>query len=151
MNYQGSTCICRVPKSQVRSGTVVECVHCGMLIPKVPVNPLCSNNYRLPWLQFWLVIQLKMFSPIWPSAFLWSWTCGHQVCLPGPVLFFPLSAREARRSPCSADQINGPDLGLRMYKLLWCDIFVQHFSFAITRLTVKGSMVRNLRLLDHEF
>jgi bud site selection protein 31 len=29
MNYQGSTCICRVPKSQVRSGTIVECVHCG--------------------------------------------------------------------------------------------------------------------------
>lgn len=31
MNYQGSTCICRVPKAQVRSGTVVECVHCGMV------------------------------------------------------------------------------------------------------------------------
>lgn len=30
MNYQGSTCICRVPKAQVRTGTVVECVHCGM-------------------------------------------------------------------------------------------------------------------------
>ncbi|KAG2155066.1 G10 protein [Suillus bovinus] len=29
MNYQGSTCICRVPKAQVRSGTIVECVHCG--------------------------------------------------------------------------------------------------------------------------
>ena len=29
MNYQGSTCICRVPKGQVRSGTIVECVHCG--------------------------------------------------------------------------------------------------------------------------
>ncbi|RXW18815.1 hypothetical protein EST38_g7039 [Candolleomyces aberdarensis] len=28
MNYQGSTCICRVPKAQVRAGTVVECVHC---------------------------------------------------------------------------------------------------------------------------
>jgi len=32
MNYQGSTCICRVPKAQVRSGTVVECVHCGACI-----------------------------------------------------------------------------------------------------------------------
>lgn len=32
MNYQGSTCICRVPKAQVRSGTVVECVHCGMCL-----------------------------------------------------------------------------------------------------------------------
>ena len=31
MNYQGSTCICRVPKAQVHSGTVVECVHCGPL------------------------------------------------------------------------------------------------------------------------
>jgi bud site selection protein 31 len=30
MNYQGSTCICRVPKAQLREGTVVECVHCGM-------------------------------------------------------------------------------------------------------------------------
>ena len=29
MNYQGSTCICRVPKAQLRKGTVVECVHCG--------------------------------------------------------------------------------------------------------------------------
>jgi hypothetical protein len=29
MNYQGSTCICRVPKAQIRAGTVVECVHCG--------------------------------------------------------------------------------------------------------------------------
>ncbi|KAG8758511.1 hypothetical protein FRC12_009984 [Ceratobasidium sp. 428] len=29
MNYQGSTCICRVPKAQVKEGTVVECVHCG--------------------------------------------------------------------------------------------------------------------------
>ncbi|KAI0307083.1 maternal g10 transcript [Multifurca ochricompacta] len=29
MNYQGSTCVCRVPKAQVRAGTVVECVHCG--------------------------------------------------------------------------------------------------------------------------
>lgn len=29
MNYQGSTCICRVPKAQIRPGTVVECVHCG--------------------------------------------------------------------------------------------------------------------------
>ncbi|KAJ7248496.1 maternal g10 transcript [Mycena rebaudengoi] len=29
MNYQGSTCVCRVPKAQVRSGTIVECVHCG--------------------------------------------------------------------------------------------------------------------------
>ena len=30
MNYQGSTCVCRVPKAQLRPGTVVECVHCGM-------------------------------------------------------------------------------------------------------------------------
>ncbi|KAJ1022099.1 hypothetical protein NDA18_005333 [Ustilago nuda] len=29
MNYQGSACICRVPKAQLRPGTVVECVHCG--------------------------------------------------------------------------------------------------------------------------
>lgn len=29
MNYQGSTCICRVPSAQLRPGTVVECVHCG--------------------------------------------------------------------------------------------------------------------------
>ncbi|SPO46352.1 probable G10 protein [Moesziomyces antarcticus] len=29
MNYQGSTCVCRVPKAQLRPGTVVECVHCG--------------------------------------------------------------------------------------------------------------------------
>ena len=35
MNYQGSTCICRVPKAQVRTGTVVECVHCGKHIPSL--------------------------------------------------------------------------------------------------------------------
>lgn len=35
MNYQGSTCICRVPKAQVRAGTVVECVHCGIFAPDV--------------------------------------------------------------------------------------------------------------------
>ncbi|KZO98085.1 G10 protein [Calocera viscosa TUFC12733] len=29
MNYQGSTCVCRVPKAQLKKGTVVECVHCG--------------------------------------------------------------------------------------------------------------------------
>ncbi|KAM0752269.1 hypothetical protein T439DRAFT_324337 [Meredithblackwellia eburnea MCA 4105] len=29
MNYSGSTCICRVPKAQLKSGTVVECTHCG--------------------------------------------------------------------------------------------------------------------------
>ncbi|KDN43417.1 bud site selection-related protein [Tilletiaria anomala UBC 951] len=29
MNYQGSTCICRVPKAALKKGTVVECQHCG--------------------------------------------------------------------------------------------------------------------------
>ncbi|KIO30197.1 hypothetical protein M407DRAFT_242261 [Tulasnella calospora MUT 4182] len=29
MNYTGSTCICRVPKAQLKEGTVVECTHCG--------------------------------------------------------------------------------------------------------------------------
>ncbi|PWN88894.1 G10 protein [Acaromyces ingoldii] len=29
MNYSGSACICRVPKSQVKGNQVVECVHCG--------------------------------------------------------------------------------------------------------------------------
>ncbi|TFY72973.1 hypothetical protein EVG20_g50 [Dentipellis fragilis] len=32
MNYQGSTCICRVPKAQLRAGTVVECVHCDRVV-----------------------------------------------------------------------------------------------------------------------
>ncbi|KAK0553627.1 Component of the SF3b subcomplex of the U2 snRNP [Tilletia horrida] len=31
MNYKGSTCICRVPKSDLKVGTVVECSHCGKL------------------------------------------------------------------------------------------------------------------------
>ena len=38
MNYQGSTCICRVPKAQVKAGTVVECVHCGERLPLDPMN-----------------------------------------------------------------------------------------------------------------
>ncbi|SGY66806.1 BQ5605_C004g02708 [Microbotryum silenes-dioicae] len=29
MNYAGSTCICRVPKAQLKAGVVVECTHCG--------------------------------------------------------------------------------------------------------------------------
>lgn len=29
MNYQGSTCICRVPKPDLKKGVVVECVTCG--------------------------------------------------------------------------------------------------------------------------
>nr|ODN89000.1 bud site selection protein 31 [Cryptococcus depauperatus CBS 7841] len=29
MNFQGSTCICRVPKAQLKKGVVVECPHCG--------------------------------------------------------------------------------------------------------------------------
>ncbi|GFZ44686.1 Bud site selection protein 31 [Saitozyma sp. JCM 24511] len=29
MNFQGSTCICRVPKASLKKGTVVECPHCG--------------------------------------------------------------------------------------------------------------------------
>ncbi|CAD7063614.1 unnamed protein product [Tilletia caries] len=29
MNYKGSTCICRVPKSDLKVGTLVECSHCG--------------------------------------------------------------------------------------------------------------------------
>ncbi|KAG8960776.1 Component of the SF3b subcomplex of the U2 snRNP [Tulasnella sp. 419] len=29
MNYTGSTCICRVPKAQLKAGTIVECAHCG--------------------------------------------------------------------------------------------------------------------------
>jgi hypothetical protein len=31
MNFQGSTCICRVPKAQLKKGIVVECPHCGEL------------------------------------------------------------------------------------------------------------------------
>lgn len=29
MNYAGSTCICRVPKAQLKAGVIVECTHCG--------------------------------------------------------------------------------------------------------------------------
>ncbi|AXA49224.1 bud site selection protein 31 [Malassezia restricta] len=29
MNYEGATCICRVPRAQLRPGTFVECAHCG--------------------------------------------------------------------------------------------------------------------------
>lgn len=42
MNYQGSTCICRVPKAQVREGTVVECVHCGASQPDI--RPYSTSN-----------------------------------------------------------------------------------------------------------
>ncbi|KAJ3828657.1 G10 protein-domain-containing protein [Lentinula raphanica] len=43
MNYQGSTCICRVPKAQVRSGTVVNCVHCGSSIFYTLCSSMCSG------------------------------------------------------------------------------------------------------------
>ena len=39
MNYQGSTCICRVPKAQLRQGTIVECVHCGTCVITGPFIP----------------------------------------------------------------------------------------------------------------
>ncbi|GAA6026311.1 hypothetical protein JCM11491_003536 [Sporobolomyces phaffii] len=29
MNYSGSTCICRVPKAQLKENVIVECTHCG--------------------------------------------------------------------------------------------------------------------------
>ncbi|TIB18849.1 hypothetical protein E3P92_00301 [Wallemia ichthyophaga] len=29
MNYEGSTCICRVPKAHLKDGQTFECVHCG--------------------------------------------------------------------------------------------------------------------------
>ncbi|PWN95313.1 bud site selection-related protein [Tilletiopsis washingtonensis] len=29
MGHAGSTCICRVPKSQMQKGQIVECTHCG--------------------------------------------------------------------------------------------------------------------------
>jgi hypothetical protein len=38
MNYQGSTCICRVPKAQVKAGTIVECVHCGESLAQLRTN-----------------------------------------------------------------------------------------------------------------
>lgn len=28
-NFQGSTCICRIPKAQLKKGQVVECNNCG--------------------------------------------------------------------------------------------------------------------------
>lgn len=43
MNYQGSTCICRVPKAQLRAGTIVECVHCGMFYILNAVNRSLIN------------------------------------------------------------------------------------------------------------
>ena len=29
MNHEGSTCICRVPKPNLKEGQIFECVHCG--------------------------------------------------------------------------------------------------------------------------
>lgn len=65
MNYQGSTCICRVPKSQVRTGTVVECVHCG-IHHEILVLPLITQLIsRLSRLQFGLVMYTRA-----PSTFV---------------------------------------------------------------------------------
>jgi RNase P subunit RPR2 len=36
MNYAGSTCICRVPKAQLKPGVVVECTHCGQFARPPP-------------------------------------------------------------------------------------------------------------------
>lgn len=36
MNYAGSTCICRVPKAQLKAGVVVECTHCGQSLAPLP-------------------------------------------------------------------------------------------------------------------
>ena len=57
MNYQGSTCICRVPKTQVRAGTVVECVHCGTVCLRLYPSLIQINViHRLPRMQFRFII-----------------------------------------------------------------------------------------------
>ncbi|CCV00036.1 unnamed protein product [Malassezia sympodialis ATCC 42132] len=44
MNYEGSTCICRVPRAQLRPGTFVECVHCGTSLRLTPGCRGCSSS-----------------------------------------------------------------------------------------------------------
>ncbi|CAK5263159.1 unnamed protein product [Mycena citricolor] len=49
MNYQGSTCVCRVPKAQLRAGTIVECVHCANFpASKVPTL-LWRSDRNVAW------------------------------------------------------------------------------------------------------
>ena len=59
MNYAGSTCICRVPKAQLKDGVVVECTHCGAY-EKKRVTLTCvliASPFRVPRLR---VERLKM-------------------------------------------------------------------------------------------
>ena len=62
MNYQGSTCICRVPKAQVKAGTIVECVHCGESLAQIQRTKLTAFQgaevvaqiHKPSTLSFWL-------------------------------------------------------------------------------------------------
>jgi hypothetical protein len=56
MNFQGSTCICRVPKASLKKGTVVECPHCGELLEPCPESRRiapgrCADIFRVPRLR----------------------------------------------------------------------------------------------------
>lgn len=51
MNYTGSTCICRVPKTQLKKGTVVECVHCGEFLESIEGRRLANHFVALRRLQ----------------------------------------------------------------------------------------------------
>ncbi|ODN80508.1 hypothetical protein L202_02736 [Cryptococcus amylolentus CBS 6039] len=44
MNFQGSTCICRVPKAQLKKDVVVECPHCGAYLFCARLN---NSSYDL--------------------------------------------------------------------------------------------------------
>jgi len=39
MNYSGSTCICRVPKAQLKENVIVECTHCGASLFLLSLHP----------------------------------------------------------------------------------------------------------------
>lgn len=57
-NFQGSTCICRVPKASLKNGIVVECPNCGEYrSPEVlwsSLELLDDNDHvlmdRMPWM-----------------------------------------------------------------------------------------------------
>lgn len=79
MNYQGSTCVCRVPKAQVRAGTIVECVHCGscnmhaaLLLHSSSILILVYS--RLSRMQFGLIISPLSWRVHLISAVLYSTT-----------------------------------------------------------------------------
>lgn len=75
MNFQGSTCICRVPKAQLKKGTVVECPHCGEFCFSVASVDKADWWHRLSRLCFIRLESMHLYNKYyyWPADCQINW------------------------------------------------------------------------------